>query len=256
MVSLACIVAGLSLSLLAAFARWSQPSASEGEHAIRVGIPSAIFFVWLWLLYGYYWRQSCAAWEGFRQCAAATNFIRLVGVLHLRFAVFPAVASYPPGQLPFECAFTCNMLLMLVPAALTPPNRMRLALASGLQTVRLSQLQPGLRALAQSRLRDAASASEVRSSHADSDGLLLPRPDAGGPSDIDSGSLHAQMLELFWSHTVPIRQHPGPLFMLRWAERQARAWRIANYDETRAEVNHELHRGRPRSCAASSESSM
>ena len=149
MVALACMVAGLLFSLLAAFDRWSQPSASEGEHAIRVGIPSAIFFLWLWLLYGYYWRQSCAAWEGFRLCAAATNCIRLVGVLLLRFAVSPAVASYPPGQLPFESAFACNLLLMLVPAALTPPNRMRLALASGLQTVSLSQLQPGHGAVVQ-----------------------------------------------------------------------------------------------------------
>ena len=149
MVALACMVAGLLFSLLAAFDRWSQPSASEGEHAIRVGIPSAIFFLWLWLLYGFYWRQSCAAWEGFRLCAAATNCMRLVGVLLLRFAVSPAVTSYPPGQLPFESACACNLLLMLVPAALTPPNRMRLALASGLQTVRLSQLQPDHGALAQ-----------------------------------------------------------------------------------------------------------
>ena len=149
MVALACMVAGLLFSLLAAFDRWSQPSASEGEHAIRVGIPSAIFFLWLWLLYEYYWRQSCAAWEGFRLCAAATNCMRLVGVLLLRFAVSPAVTSYPPGQLPFESACACNLLLMLVPAALTPPNRMRLALASGLQTVSLSQLQPGHGALAQ-----------------------------------------------------------------------------------------------------------
>ena len=149
MVSLACMVTGVLLSLLAAFDRWSQPSASEGEHAIRVGIPSAIFFLWLWLLYRYYWRQSCAAWEGFRLCAAAANCMRLVGVLLLRFAMAPAVASYPPGQLPFESAFACNLLLMLVLAALTPPNRMRLALASGLQTVSLSQLQPGHGALAQ-----------------------------------------------------------------------------------------------------------
>ena len=149
MVALACMVTGVLFSLLAAFDRWSQPSSSEGEHAIRVGIPSAIFFLWLWLLYGFYWRQSCAAWEGFRLCAAATNCMRLVGVLLLRFAVSPAVTSYPPGQLPFESACACNLLLMLVPAALTPPNRMRLALASGLQTVRLSQLQPDHGALAQ-----------------------------------------------------------------------------------------------------------
>ena len=149
LVALTCFVAGILFSLLAAFHRWSQPSASEGEHAIRVGIPSAICFLWLWLLYGYYWRRSCSAWEGFRYCSAATTSIRLVGVLLLRLAVTPAVASYPPGQLPFESAFACNLLLMLVPAALTPPNRMRLALASGLQTVRLSQLQPDHGALAQ-----------------------------------------------------------------------------------------------------------
>ena len=149
MVALACMVTGVLFSLLAAFDRWSQPSASEGEHAIRVGIPSAIFFLWLWLLYAYYWRQSCAAWEGFRLCAAAANCMRLVGVLLLRFAVSPAVTSYPPGQLPFESACACNLLLMLVPAALTPPNRMRLALASGLQTVSLSQLHPGHGAVAQ-----------------------------------------------------------------------------------------------------------
>lgn len=158
-VALVCIVTGLLFSLLAAYHRWLQPSASAGEQAIRVCIPSAIFFLWLRLLHGYYWQlqgysrlhgyDCCGVWEGFRLCAVASHCLRLVGVLLLRSAVSPAVTSYPPGQLPFESAIVCNLLLVLVPAALTPPNRMRLALASGLQTISLSQLHLGHRAPAQ-----------------------------------------------------------------------------------------------------------
>ena len=181
MVALACIVSAIAFSLLATFDRWSQWSASEGERAIRVGIPFAVSFLWLRLLYGYYWLQSCAAWKGFRLCVAATNCIRLVGVLLLRSAVSPAVAAYPPGQLPFEVAVACNVLLMLVPAALTPPNRMRLALASGLQTVRLSQLQPGTGSLAQAEADGATSPAPLHQPTASSNGSepeLIPAAEA------------------------------------------------------------------------------
>jgi hypothetical protein len=159
MVALTCMLSGISFSLLATFDRWSQWSASKGERTIRVGIPFVVSFLWLRLLYDYYWLQGCAAWKGVRLCIAATNCIRFVGVLLLRFAVSPAVAAYPPSQLPFEEAVACNLLLMLVSTAMTPSNRMRLALASGLQTVRLSQLQPGAGSLAQAAQAEAENAT-------------------------------------------------------------------------------------------------
>ena len=142
-VALAAIVIGNVVSLIAAIDRWTQPSASEGEHMVRVGVAVAPVFLWLWFLYGYSWRHSLAAWEGFRLCAAGTNCFRLLGLLLLRFLVSPIAESYPPGQLPFETAFACNLALILLVAALTPSNRMRLALLSGLHTVNLSQLPRG-----------------------------------------------------------------------------------------------------------------
>ena len=180
MVALACMLSGISFSLLATFDRWSQWSASKGERTIRAGIPFVVSFLWLRLLYDYYWLQSCTACKGFRLCIAATNCIRFVGVLLLRFAVSPAVAAYPPSQLPFEEAVACNLLLMLVSTAMTPSNRMRLALASGLQTVRLSQLQPGAGSLAQAAQAEAENATSpvplqqpTASSHGSESELIL-----------------------------------------------------------------------------------
>ena len=134
------VAAGPILSLLAALDRYAQPSNSDFEHTIRVGVATVPIFLWLWFLHGYYWSRKLAAWEGFRLCAAGTNCTRLLGLLLLRSYASPPVEFYPPGQLPFEAAFACNLALILLIAALTPPNRTRLALFTGFHTVNLSQL--------------------------------------------------------------------------------------------------------------------
>ena len=109
--------------------------------------------------------------------------------------------------------------------------------------------------------------SVTASTQADSDGHLLPPPDhLGGGSQIDAGSLHLLMIQLFWSNSPGRPADPLPLFAdslplfardllrLKWRKLQEREPLRANQDEAMAQANREL-RG-PRSRAASSESSL
>lgn len=86
---------------------------------------------------------------------------------------------------------------------------------------------------------------------ADSDGGDPRPPDSGGRVlDPDSGSLHRQMLSLFWSHSPPVHSDPElaefPLFvqnaaMDEWQRRQESATDI---ERARAEASEEIARGR------------
>ena len=91
---------------------------------------------------------------------------------------------------------------------------------------------------------------------ADSDGGDPRPPDSGGRVlDPDSGSLHRQMLSLFWSHSPPVHgdsEADIPLFVLNAAmdEWQRRQESATDIEGARAEASREIARGkaiRPRS---------